>query len=389
MSGTATQPAKVSPAQLNQLIRESIYRYAQPITQQVTSKTFPTVATGANTMTINPLQVGFLRRFLIVVTGTVTNGNTATVDLTPNGADNLLSNIQFSDFTGNARHNASGRSFSYVEAAKYGRIPGAALTSDSVSGFGSIIPSDVAPASLAVNATGTITRVFEVPIMVDMSKNMAGGMWLGVNNQSTLLTLTLNPTPGTTTDPLPAIYAGASNVTLTNVTVTVYQEYWNLDPRRNYDKNGNPVLPPLDISTAYMITEVNSGLSLSAGNAAFWNYPTFSKLLGTYFTYDNDDTLNAGSDVTEISLVLSNYAYVRQTQPFLLDRLTRDIVKASYPKGTYALMSRMHPLDVEQYPSLQLKFVPSSVGSGAYVMLTTELLRKVQYLTTASGVSGV
>lgn len=390
ISGPAPQ-AQITPDQQNQMARNLIFSAAKPILQAVRTQAFATPVAGQNTMVINPLQIGFLRRFIVVVTGTVTNTGAGTLALTPNGADNLLSNVTFNDFTGNPRHNASGRAFSMVEAAKYNRVPGAAYTTDSVSGYGSIIASNVAPATIANAASGVVTRVFEIPIMVDTGKNMAGGMWLGVNNQSTSLNLTLNPNPAVTSvgDPLSAIYQTSTNAgtaTLTNVTVTVYQDYWNNVPT---DKQGNPILPVNDIATAYMITETNSGLSFAAGQPAQWNYPTFSKLLGTYFTYDNGGTaLNAGTDITSIRLVVSNYSVIKEFSPTSLSRVMRDVLTADPPKGSYALTSRMHNLDVSQYPSLQLQITPSSAPAGTYALITTELLRPMQYMAAASGVGG-
>lgn len=386
-AGNATQ---VTPAQQNRMARDLIFQSAKPILQQVVTRTFAAPVAGLNTMTINPLPIGFLRRFIVVVSGTVNNTGAGVLTLSKNGADNLLSNITFTDFTGNPRHNASGRAFSYVEAAKYGRIPGAATTSDSVSGFGSIIASNVAPATIANAGNGVVTRVFEIPIMVDTGKFMAGGMWLGVNNQSCALNLTLNPAPCVlaTADQLGAIYTGAagSTGTLTNVTVTVFQDYWNNVPE---DKNGNPILPVNDITTAYMITETNSGLAFAAGLPAQWNFPTFSKLLGTYFAYDNGAVnLNPGTDLTQIALVVSNYSIIKQYTPQLLSRLTRDTVGADLPSGQYAITSRMHNLDVSQYPSLQLQITPSSAPAGTYALVTTELLRPMQYMGAASGVGG-
>jgi hypothetical protein len=385
ISGPAPQ-AQMTPDQQNQLARNLIFSRAKPILQSVVNRSFATVVAGQNTMSVSPLQIGFLRRFIVVVSGTVTNTGAGVLTLSPNGNDNLLTNVTFNDFTGNPRHNCSGRSLSYVEANKYGRIPGAAYTSDSGAGYGSVIPSNTAPATIANAANAVVTRVFEIPIMVDTGKNMAGGMWLGVNNQSTTLNLTLNTTPVVAggADPLQAIYTGTSG-TLTNVTVTVYQDYWNNVPT---DKNGNPILPVNDIATAYMITETNSGLSFAQGQPAQWNFPTFSKLLSTSFVYNNDGVLNAGTDISTIRLVVSNYSIIREYSPISLSRVTRDHVNADAPKGQYILMSRMHNLDVSQYPSLQLQITPSAVTAGAYALITTELLRPMQYMAAASGVGG-
>ena len=389
MSASAVPASKMTPAQQNQLARNLIFGQAKPIFQRVTQRAFGSVVQGQNSMSVNPLQVGFLRRFVVEITATISNTGSTTITLSPNGADNLLSNMTFNDFTGNPRHNCSGRSLSYVEAAKYKRIPGAALTSDTVSGFKSIVASNVAPATIASGATGTVTRVFEIPIMVDTGHYMAGGLWLGVNNQSTLLNLALNTAPVVASggDPLNAIYTGGAG-SITAATVSVYQDYWNNVPVNQ--SNGQPILPVQDVSTAYMITETNTGLTFSSGQPSSWNFPTFSKLLGTYFTYDNGaDALNAGTDISQIALVVSNYSIIKQYDPNVIDRLTRDVVGSSFPSGQYAITSRMHPLDVSQYPSLQLQITPSgTVNSGTYSLITTELLRPVQYLAAASGVGG-
>lgn len=390
MSGTAT---KLTAAQQNAMARTNIFRMAKPILQQVTTKTIAPVASGDNVLQINPLQIGFLRRFVVVVTATISNTDaTHAAALTPNGADNILKNITFNDFTGNPRHNCSGRSLSYVEALKYQRIPGAALASDSVSGFGSIVGSNVAP-TIAAASAGTLTRVFEIPIMVDTGHFMAGGMWLGVNNQSTLLTLTINANPIVLpgADPSQAVYqlaAGGTTIAaipITSATVTVYQDYWNNVPM---DQSANPILPISDISTAYMITEASSGMTFAAGSVSSWNFPTFSKLLGTYLQYNNGGVLNPGTDLTGISLVVSNYSIIKQYSPQSLDRLVRDICGASFPAGSYGLPSRMHPLDVSQYPSLQLQVTAATAAAGASMLITTELLRPVQFMSAASGMGG-
>jgi len=384
---------QMTAGQQTSLARQAIWANAKPIFQNITSggKTFASVVAGANTMTVNPLQIGFLRRFIVEVTGTITNTSAITINRTPNGADNLLSNLTFNDFTGNPRHNCSGRSLSYVEACKYRRIPGASYSTDSVSGFGSNVASNACPATIAASASATVTRVFEVPIMQDTGTQMAGGLWLGINNQTTLLNLALNTNflAQFGGDPLNAVYIAASNTavtgTFTNVRVNVYQDYWNNVPT---DKNNNPILPINDVQTAYMITETNTGLTFSVGQPSSWNYPTFSKLLGTYLAYDNGNTLNPGTDWSTLALVVSNYTNIKQYDPNVLDRLTRDALGSSFPTGQYAIMSRQHPLDVTQYPSLQLQLTPTVVNSGAYALVTTELLRPVAYMAAASGVGG-
>jgi hypothetical protein len=406
MSGTVSQTVqtgqvtnqKMTPQAQNAAARALIWRQGKPILQQVTTKSFASVTAGQQTqVVVNPLQVGFVRRFLVEISGTITN-TTAGVALTKtaNGVSNLLKNVTFNDFTGNPRHNASGRAFEYVEAYKYQRIPGAALTSDQVNGFGSNVASNTGPnltVSGGATPAGTFTHVFEIPIMQDTGQQMAGGLWLATNNQTTLLTLTLQDTPvvQSTGDPLTAVLigstAGAVTFTYTNVTVTVWQEYWNNVPN---DKQGNPILPGLDVTTAYMITESNSGLSFANGQFASWNFPTFSKLLGTYFSYDNGaNALNPGTDLGNIQLVVSNYAIIKQYTPQQLSRITRDIIGADLPSGSYGIPSRNHPLDVSQYPSLQLQIQPNAaVNAGTYANIITELLRRVQYMGAASGVGG-
>jgi hypothetical protein len=393
-TGAAGSNGKMTAGQVNALARASIFRTAKPILQRVGSKSFTNVAAGNNVFQVNPLQIGFVRRFFVEIVATISNTDTShAAALTSFGADNILQNLTFNDFTGNPRHNCSGRSLSFVEAAKYRMVPSAAYTTDSVSGYGSIVASNVAPA-ISASSSQTVRRIFEVPIMVDCGQNMAGGLWLGTNNQSTTLNITLNPSPiglpGT--DPLNFVYqlaAGGTTISatpITSATVTVYQDYWNNVPS---DKNGDPILPQLDLSTAYMITETNSGMTFAANQQSAWNFPTFSKLLGTYLIYDNGAAaLNPGTDLTQLALVVSNYSNIKQYDPYLIDRLARNVINASFPSGSYGFITRDHPLDVNQYPALQLQVTPSSANSGSYMMLTTELLRPVQYMAAASGMGG-
>ena len=380
---------KMSATQQNSLVRDMIFASAKPISQKIATRSVAgPVTTDNNVLTFNPLQVGFLRRFVVVVSGTLTNTHaTAGAVPSPFGADNLLTNISFNDFTGNPRHNASGRFFSAVEAAKNRRIPGAALVSDgaSVSGYGSNVASNVIPASLAAGASGTVRRVFEIPIMQTMGKTMTGGMWLGVNNQSTLLQLTLSPTAFVAAgDPLRAIMTGASG-TLTNVTIEVYQDYWNDVP---YDKTRMPILPLQDIANAYMISENNSGISFATGQMGSWNYPTFSSVLSTVATFWNGSSFAPGTDIDEISLRVSNYSIIKQASPYRLSRDVRNLIGADLPLGMSGIFTRMHPLNVNQYPSLQLTLTPNTVADGAYALIGTEFVRQVQLLASASGTGG-
>lgn len=393
--GGSTAADKMTPAQANALRRSLIWNTAIPVFQQVATKTFTNVALGNNVFQVNPIAVGFLRSFYVEITATISNTDTTHAGaLTAFGVDNILQNLTFNDFTGNPRHNCSGRSLSFVETAKYGKAAGAANTTDSVSGYGSIIASNVAP-TLTANGSVTVRRVFEVPVMVDNGRNMLGGMWLGVQNQTTSLNITINPNPiglpGS--DPLNAIYILATGGTtiaatpITSCTVTVYQQYWNNVPSA---RDGSPLLPQLDLQNAYMITETSSGLTFAAGQDANWNYPTFSKVMGTYFVYDNGAAaLNPGTDINSLSLKLSNYSILKQYDPYMLDRLVRHQVNDSYPSGSYAIITRQHPLDVSQYPALQLVVNPSSANAGSYAMITTELVRPVQYMAAASGMGGV
>ena len=227
--------------------------------------------------------------------------------------------------------------------------------------------------------------MFEIPIMQTMGKTMTGGMWLGVNNQSTLLQLTLSPAAfAASGDPLRAIMTGASG-TLTNVTIEVYQDYWNDVP---YDKTRMPILPLQDIANAYMISENNSGISFATGQMGSWNYPTFSSVLSTVATFWNGSSFAPGTDIDEISLRVSNYSIIKQASPYRLSRDVRNLIGADLPLGMSGIFTRMHPLNVNQYPSLQLTLTPNTVADGAYALIGTEFVRQVQLLASASGTGG-
>lgn len=389
---TARHHAQMAHTQ-NQEARAHIFRHCPVVKQQIPSGTKSIAALNAGTATqqIQPLQVGFVRRFLVEVSGTINNTGTGTITLTPNGLDNIFSSIVLQDFTGNNRHNASARMFRMREAAAYMRIPGAAVTSDSVSGYGSVVGSNVAPATVAAAGNGAFRGVWEIPVMCSLGMDMRGGLYLGVNNQSANLILNLNANPVAinTGDSLTAMYQGgaAAAGNVSNLSIAVWQEYYNDLPLHKTTRE--PLLPQLDVRTAFMLQENNAGMALAANQVASWNYPTFSEVVGTYWSYSNGGVLNAGTDFSMAGIIISNYSIITQVDPYTLDRLTRNEISTSFPKGSYGFITKGEDiLDVNQYPSLQLQFQPTSVGSNSYVNVCTEMFRPMQYMTKASGVGG-
>lgn len=370
--------------------RGLIFTHGKKIIQRMAAGNLATISSGLNTLQFNQILVGFLCGFIVEVTGTITNTGSGALTRTPNGSDNLVSNVQFNDFTGNPRHNCSGRAYSFIESCKWHHMPGASYTSDTTNGYAGAVGSNICPATIANGGNASVSHVFHIPCMENNEMAMAGGLYLGVNNQNTLLKISLNPNAvvagAGAADPLTAVYTGTSG-TFTNATVTVYQEYWIDMPK--YKGTDKYILPVEDLETSYMITELNSGMALSANAMTYWTLPTFSELLGFYWSYDNNNVLNPATDWSRAGVYVSNFATVREYDPNTLDRVTRDQCHSSFPQGSYGFFWRQHPLNVDVYPSLQFGFQPTSVGgSAAYVDVTLEMFRPVQYMQSASGVGG-
>lgn len=349
-----------------------------------------TITTGPGTVTsAQPRYFGLLKRFLLKITAPVTAPGGAALTLGPFGPSSLIDNIQMTDTANYLRHNTSAAHLQLISTAKRRRVFGAAFTSDTPFGYGSNFQAVMsAPATIPAGQTGTVHFYIEVPVSYT-DHDLRGGIWLGVTNATMNLQWRLNSNMFAntgTTDATGALYISGdgNNGTLGTVTWQLYQNCLDQVPR---DQQNNPILPWLDIGTNYMaqLTPFNQPV---ANQDNPYPYPNFRDIMSTMAIYDNAGTLNTGSDIATWSIQTANTVNMEQVDPNTSALRTRGILGDDPPPGTYYFDHRHHPIYTLQYGNVALLLNPSSVNSGASVLLGLEMLAIAGMITGAGSLPG-
>src|ERR1700730_3214015 len=226
----ATDNAPDSPAGLSQAaaqafaanlsIRKAWLNSSAPLIQAVAFAA-PTYTQGSAT-TVNLLgsATGLIRKFYLVVTGTLTTGAGTMNANQPFGMANLLSNITFTDLNTRVRHNTTGAHMHMIQAARRGWIPGMALMSGAmtdsnqayvnavgasygginwgVQGLGTAAtwPPTGFLANSAPNLVTTVAKNFqwtwEIPVAYT-DTDLRGCIWANQVTANNLLSCTINP----------------------------------------------------------------------------------------------------------------------------------------------------------------------------------------------------
>jgi len=315
-------------------------------------------------------NVGLVKRLMMQFKATVTAGATSQQNLTKLGLANLVSNVTFFDLGANQRINSTAWHLTAVASAKRRKVFGAAYTSDTPLGYGNNNNRIMfAPSSIAANGSSEIDFQLEIP-MCRNDSDLRGAIFADVTQATMQVQVTLNPQMfvSSTADPTLAMYqsAGSDLASLSNLSIQVYQNYLDQLPRIG---NGPPILPKLDIGTAYLLNTTSSGLPIvnQDNGYAFTNARTFESLC---FIYDNNGTLNVnGTDLNTINLTSANFTNIYNLNPKMLGMMDRQLLMDDFPAGMYFLDFRHRPIDTNQYGNMVLNINPSSVGGSAAAFL--------------------
>ncbi len=108
-----------------------------------------------STAQLQPSQAGLVQKYVVEVITTVTNpAGGSLLTRSELGPLASLSNISYTDPVQNQRINTTGWHIACVAAMRRRRVPGAAVTTDSPTGFGSNVQPIAAPATIAAGASG-------------------------------------------------------------------------------------------------------------------------------------------------------------------------------------------------------------------------------------------
>lgn len=359
-----------SAAQQNAMARQALIKGSINRFQLV--KTFSAVAPGA-VLAITPLFVGLLKRFIVVVNGTL-NSTVAShaVNLTDIGLANLLSNVVFTDTQNFVRVQTSGWHLDMVHRARHRKGLGEGLLSTALNESGNYgnnyeviqAPTDV------INTSVPFQMVFEIPVAYS-DEDLRGGVFLGVVNATSQLNLTLNPQPisANGADSTLAVWKladGSAAGNISAVTVSVYQEYLDQLPR---SKTGALILPQLDLSTIYEVKNTAFGPFVQ-GQDNLMPYANFRDFLSAFLIYDHDlsaddgrPTGPAGSDVNYITVRSANLSDLVKYPPTLIAMKTKDLLNYDLPPGVYYLGSRRQPISTLNYGNMSIVLNPSLASS--------------------------
>lgn len=382
-SAMGGQQQQMSPQQQNAMVRQLILRggvmgnaYFPPSVDmwQQLNPILPSAIGPGSVITIQLRNVGLVKRLVVEMAATVT-ATTSDQTLTPLGLANLVSNVTFIDLGNNTRINSTGWHLNVVSSVKRRRVFVAAYASDTPNGFG--INNDLvmsAPTTITAGTSAQIRFILEVPF-VKNNHDLRGAIFADVTNAVMQVQLTLNPQMfvTNTADPTLAVYqsAAADLATLSGFSIQVNQNYLDQLPRN--PQTAAPILPALDLGTAYLLNNTASGLPVvnQDNGFAFVNARSYESVA---FVYDNNGTLNVnGIDLNYIQVTSANFTQILRYDGMMSVVSERDVLGCDLPKGMRYLDFRHRPINTDQYGNMQLVVNPSSVlGSAATILFGWE-----------------
>jgi hypothetical protein len=338
---------------------------------QQLSPILPASVGPGSVITVQLRNVGLVKRLVFEINGTITAGATSVQTLQPLGLANLISNVQFIDLGNNTRINSTGWHLNLVSSVKRRRVFGAAVASDTPNGYGTVNNRVMfAPATLAANAATPFRFVLEVPF-VKNNHDLRGAIFADVTNAVMSVQLTLNPQMfvSSTADGTLAVYksAGADLASLSGVTVQCNQNYLDQLPRN--PQTAAPILPALDLGTAYLLNNTAGGLPVAQqdNGYSFVNARSYESVA---WVYDNAGVLNAnGTDLNYVQVTSANFTQILRWDGQMMCLAERDILGCDLPLGTHYLDFRHRPINTDQYGNMQLILNASSVGGSTATFL--------------------
>jgi hypothetical protein len=234
--------------------------------------------------------------------------------------------------------------------------------------------------------------LYWVPLAYN-SSDLRGSVYANVVNATMSLQLTVNKNgfaPLDNTDLSGAVYAnpagGAHVVTFNNVTINVYQCYWDQLPM---GKNG-PVLPVLDLATIYEIK--NTVLSGVTPNGDFpIAYANFRDFLSTFAIFANGAGTAGldpnGDDTNFWALQSANFTNIRKTDPHILHGESRIAIRSDFPPAVNYFSHRTKPISTLQFGNMELILNAKTVNTNAKVLIGYEAFALVNSIVGASSLA--
>lgn len=390
MTAQASAGNQMSPQQVNGLQRKLVLQKAVNMDQLLSSQTFNPA--NQNIISVNPRNVGLIKKFTVRITGTVNNTDGAlALNLTDFGASNILQNILFTDYTNNQRINTAGWHLNALNSYKHKKpfAAGWAVETDEMANFGETLKIVDMPTIINHGTSANIAAVFEIPLAYS-DDDLRGAVYANLLNSTATLQLTFATANQMFTaagvNSTLAVYNGTASATFTNVTVTIYQNYLDQLP---IGQQG-VILPTLDLSTFYEIKNTSFN-AISANNEFQIPYSNYRDFLSTIVIYNHDTSGDtgraAGTDINYWALQSSNLTYIWRKDPYIQSLLSRNILGCDAPLGMYYMPSRRKPISTTQYGNMELILNPSVATANAVALVGWEDLGYQNTLTQAGSLA--
>lgn len=369
--------------QMNMDARNACTGRGLDMIQQVASQIVTTYIAGQPFVINFPARnVGMIKRFFIEIVADIGQVGAETHTLQPLGPSAILSNVNFTDLSNQARINTTGWHLHMLATFRRQLAFGAAFTNDSPVSMGSNYNVIKAPATVNTGSQ-KVYMVYEVPLAYgDM--DLRGAVYANVVNATMNLQLTINPNffASSAANAVQSVYKSSSAQLgkINSITVNLYQNYLDQLP----SVNGQPYLPQMDLSTVYLLNNTNAnGLAVGADQAI--PYANFRNFLSTIIGYDNNGTLNPGTDINYFAMQSANFTNLFKMDPQMASLLTRTKINDDLPAGFYYFDHRLRPLSTIQYGNMQLIVNPSVVTSAnqSQLLVGYESLAMMNTITQA------
>lgn len=387
--------AYAQAVQQNMQSRAAILQYGVKRTQQIYSNSF--TPANQNIVNIQPQNVGLITGFIVEVNGNIQSTGNTTITRTEYGVANVLSNITFSDLSNYIRHNTTGWHMQRINSAKQGFEWGGAYQPNvpmDITAFNTsfantnlVTPNwNVRSAPLTItNGNSNVREIYYVPLAYS-SSDLRGAIYAAVTNATMNLQLTINPNPATATgvDALNAVYTGTTTAGSWNgqVTVTVYQVYYDQLPTVTQNGQTTVALPLMDLNNQYCLLQT-SLTGLLNGSDFPYPFANFRTYMSALVVVDNAGAFNAGSEINYVALTSANNTNIFKYTPEIAALNSRTTFMGDPPKGEYYFDFRSQPVNTNQFGNMNLNFNPN-----ANIVAGASLQVGVEYFAQQTQVSG-
>lgn len=406
MAQSQTQQ-QMTPQQQNLMARQMVIRQAVDMWLPIFTRTYSAANNqGPGTIDNVPLRnVGLIKRLLIKVTGQISH--TGAMQLAANGLSNFFSNVTFTDLSNSTRVNTTGWHLSAVSSAKRRRAYGSAAQLDNPSpyqlsldpgltqnfnpmGYGNVNDAIFAPYVLAATELPTfpIVMYFEVPFAYT-DHDLRGAIYANVTNATMNIQYTVNPqlfNPAGGAQAQQGIYiTPTATATLNSFTIQIYQNFLDQLP---IAQQGGPILPLLDLSTAYLLNNTAiSGVVVNQDNPIpFANFRDFMSLL---LIYNDPAEYTVSECINYLALQSANYTNILRLDPSTNYFLSRLIIGDDFPLASFYFDFRHKPVSTIQYGNMEMIVNPNTVTSpSTSIFAGFESLALINMITQAGSLYG-